>query len=41
MFPESAPQIQSMMATLASYEGMFGPYHPQTLAMTTVLAVAL
>ena len=30
-----------MMATLASYEGMYGPYHPQTLAMTTVLAVAL
>jgi hypothetical protein len=30
-----------MMATLASYQGMFGPYHPQTLAMTTVLAVAL
>ncbi len=29
------------MATLASYEGMFGPYHPQTLAMTTALAVAL
>lgn len=30
-----------MMATLASYEGLFGPYHPQTLAMTSVLAVAL
>jgi eukaryotic-like serine/threonine-protein kinase len=30
-----------MMATLASYEGWFGPYHPQTLAMTAVLAVAL
>ncbi len=30
-----------MMATLACYEGMFGPYHPQTLALTTELAVAL
>lgn len=30
-----------MMATLATYEGMFGPYHPQTLALTTTLAVAL
>ncbi len=30
-----------MLATLASYEGLFGPHHPQTLAMTTVLAVAL
>jgi hypothetical protein len=30
-----------MMATLASYQGLFGPYHPQTLALTIVLAVAL
>ena len=30
-----------MMATLACYEGMFGPYHPQTLALATVLAVGL
>jgi hypothetical protein len=30
-----------MMATLASYQGLFGPYNPQTLAMTIVLAVAL
>lgn len=29
------------MATLACYEGLFGPYHPQTLALTTSLAVAL
>ncbi len=36
-----APQIPSMLATLASYEGMFGPYHPQTLAIATALAVAL
>jgi hypothetical protein len=38
---DSAPEIPSMLATLASYEGMFGPYHPQTLSLTTVLAVAL
>ena len=30
-----------MMATLASYEGLFGPYNAQTLAMTIVVAVAL
>jgi hypothetical protein len=36
--PEEIPCI---MATLASYEGLFGPYHPQTLALTTSLAVAL
>jgi hypothetical protein len=34
-------QIPAMMATLASYEGMFGPYHPQTLAVTTALGIAL
>jgi hypothetical protein len=33
--------IPSVLATLASYEGLFGPYHVQTLALTTVLAVAL
>jgi len=37
----SAREIPSILATLASYEGMFGPYHPQTLAITTALAVAL
>lgn len=36
----SAP-IMAMMATLASYEGLFGPYHAQTLGLTTALAVAL
>ena len=36
--PEPLP---SLIATLACYEGMFGPYHPQTLALTTELAVAL
>jgi hypothetical protein len=30
-----------MLATLASYEGMFGPYSAQTLGLTTALAVAL
>jgi len=30
-----------MQATLASYEGLFGPYHPQTLAVTVALAEAL
>jgi len=30
-----------MLATLAAYEGLFGPYHPQTLAMSTLLASAL
>jgi hypothetical protein len=34
-------QIPGMMATLASYERMFGPYNPLTLAVTTALAVAL
>jgi len=39
--PVPAPgQIPAMMATLASYEGMFGPYHPQTLGLTTALALA-
>src|ERR1700733_161378 len=37
----SAREIPSILATLASYEGIFGPYHPQTLALTTALAVAL
>ena len=30
-----------MMATLACYEGMFGPYNAQTLGLTTTLALAL
>lgn len=34
-------EIPSLMATLSSYEGLFGPYHPQTLILTTVLAEAL
>jgi eukaryotic-like serine/threonine-protein kinase len=39
--PIMTPEILSMSATLASYEGMFGPYNPQTLAISTALAVAL
>jgi hypothetical protein len=34
-------EIPGMLATLASYEAMFGPYHPQTLALMTALAVGL
>jgi hypothetical protein len=41
MSQESLREILSMTSTLACYEGFFGPYHPQTLALTTVLAVAL
>jgi hypothetical protein len=37
----AAPQIPGLLCTLASYEGLFGPYHPQTLAVATMLAVAL
>jgi hypothetical protein len=37
----SAQDIPSMLATLASYEGCFGPYHFQTLAMTAIVAEAL
>ena len=38
---DTAQEIPSMMATLCSYQMMFGPYHLQTLGMTTVLAEAL
>jgi hypothetical protein len=37
----AAEHIPAMMATLTLYEGMFGPYHAQTLGLTTALAVAL
>jgi hypothetical protein len=30
-----------MIATLCSYEGFFGPHHPQTLGMAIALAEAL
>ena len=41
MTTPAANRIPSITATLASYEGMFGPYHPQTLGLTTTLAIAL
>jgi len=39
--PYASAQIPAMMATLASYEGAFGPYHPLTLSVATALAVEL
>lgn len=32
-------ELPSMVATLCSYENCFGPYHPQTLQLTTTVAV--
>ena len=32
-WPGAPGQIPAMVATLASYEGMFGPYHVQTLSL--------
>ena len=34
-------EIPGLMATLCSYEALFGPYHPQTLILITVLGEAL
>jgi hypothetical protein len=34
------PELQSMLATLCSYESMFGPYHPHTLRLMTELGAA-
>jgi hypothetical protein len=39
--PSFSGQIPAMMATLACYEGMFGPYHPLTLGVATSLAIEL
>jgi hypothetical protein len=36
-----AAELPSMIATLHSYEAMFGPYHLQTLALTAQVARAL
>ena len=36
-----ASELPGMIATLNSYESMFGPYHVQTLALTVQLARAL
>jgi hypothetical protein len=33
-------ELDGMLATLCSYENFFGPFHPQTLMLTTVLAAA-
>jgi hypothetical protein len=33
-------EIPGMLATLCSYEGFFGPYHPQTLALMAQLGIA-
>ena len=34
-------ELAGMIATLCSYENFFGPFHPQTLMLTTLLAAAL
>jgi hypothetical protein len=39
--PYASAQIPAMMATLACYEGMLGPYHPLTLSVAATLAVEL
>src|SRR5579872_1505364 len=36
-----ASELPSMIATLNSYESMFGPYHVQTLALTVQIARVL
>jgi hypothetical protein len=36
-----ASELPSMIATLNSYESMFGPYHVQTLALTVQIAQVL
>jgi Tetratricopeptide repeat len=33
-------EIPGMIATLCSYENLFGPYHPQTLGLTAQVANA-
>jgi hypothetical protein len=38
--PIDGAQIPSMLATLYSYESLFGPYHPQTLGLTAQVADA-
>lgn len=36
----SYSELPSMAATLCFYENSFGPYHPQTLRLTTTVAIA-
>ena len=38
--PAEQSELAGMLATLCSYENFFGPFHPQTLMLTTVLATA-
>jgi hypothetical protein len=33
-------EIPGMLATLCSYEGFFGPYHPQTLSLMAQVGIA-
>jgi hypothetical protein len=35
-----ASDLAGMIATLCSYESWFGPYHSQTLQLTTTVAIA-
>jgi hypothetical protein len=34
------PELHSMVATLCSYESLFGPYHPQTLRLMVEVGAA-
>jgi hypothetical protein len=38
--PNDQNEIRSMLATLCSYENLFGPYHPQTLFLMAEAANA-
>jgi hypothetical protein len=38
--PIDRAALPSMLATLCSYENLFGPYHPQTLGLTVQVANA-
>jgi len=38
--PMDRSELPSMFATLCSYESWFGPYHPQTLRLMALLAIA-
>jgi hypothetical protein len=38
--PIDRAELPSMLATLASYEGWLGPYHPQTLCLMAQIAFA-
>jgi hypothetical protein len=38
--PFDRTELPSMLATLCSYESWFGPYHPQTLRLMALVAMA-